>query len=208
MDIQAILADPLVQEIIEALSSWKNKYLDFRLDRYDCEEILENIKNPCYYRLDSGASRIVISHPNWDFVIKIDHAEYENFGACKRELHAFQEAKKIGIEDFLLPIAELIDIGLPNGSLYVQQRAEYLWNNRPLQLCQKIDMAVDSLPADIRFDKMSLVLVAYLVKYFGEEFVRKVLAWSESCGVNDLHGKNCGFVGEAPKLLDYAGFWE
>ena len=210
MDIKKVFSAPYVRELLSLLTSWTAEHPLEYLERWNCEEILDELTTIPFEYAD-GASRIAISHKSWDFVIKIDHCEYGDSDACYRESCIYEDAKKYGVEDALLPIVEWIDIGLPNGSLYIQQKAEYMWKNMPDDLDRKITKIYEDsedVPRDIYFNKTATRYICYLIKYYGEDFVRRMVKWADKCRVNDLHGGNCGFVGETPKLLDYAGFWE
>ena len=210
MDIKKVFSAPYVRELLYLLTSWKAEHSGEYLERWSCGEMLEE-KSNIHFQYNDGASRIAISHETWDFVIKIDHCEYGDVGACYRESCIYEDAKTYGVEEALLPIVEWLDIGLPNGSLYVQQKAEFLWRYMPDDFEREIEQIYrdsEGVPADIDFPKTSTKYICYLIKYYGEEFVRRMVKWAEKCRVNDLHGGNCGFVGETPKLLDYAGFWE
>ena len=210
MNVEKVLDTPYVRELLSLLTSWATEHQGEYLGRWDCEEILDEKSNTNFVQKD-GVSRIAISHETWDFVIKFDHCEYGDVDACNRESRIYEEAKKYGVEKALLPIVEWLDIGLPNGSLYIQQKAEYLWRNMPNDLYDKIEQIYrDSkeVPFDIELSRCTTKCICYLIKFYGEDFVRKMVEWADKCRVNDLHGGNCGFVGEAPMLLDYAGFWE
>lgn len=210
MDLNKVFTAPYVRELLSLLTSWVAENPDTYLERWQCCEMLDEKTTITYFYAD-GASRMAISHKSWDFVIKIDHFEYENGGGCAREVEAYQKAKDYGIEEFLLPIAEWIDIGLPNGCLYVQQKADYTWRSKPDEVSRNIErMYRDSeeVSCDLYLPKTPNKFILYIIEYFGKDFVRRVLDWCDECRVNDLHGQNCGFVGEAPKLLDYAGFWD
>lgn len=210
MNLSRVSTAPYMQELLSLLTSWIDENPDIYLDPCECYEMLDK-KTAITYLYDDGASRMVISHESWDFVIKIDHFEFENKSGCAREVEAYQKAKDYGIEEFLLPIAKWIDIGLPNGCLYVQQKADCTWRDKSDELSRNIKrMCRDSEEVSDKFylPKTPNQFISYIIKYFGEDFVRKVLKWCAECKVNDLHGSNCGFVGEAPKLLDYAGFWD
>jgi hypothetical protein len=211
MNVEKVLDTPYVRDLVDLLTSWANEHPNEYLERWACEEILDEKTNIAFLQRD-GASRIAIFHETWDFVIKFDHCEYNDSGACYREVEAYQKAKEYGIEEFLLPIAEWIDIGLPNGCLYVQQKADYLWRHKPEKLSREIEQIYrdtdDGLLCDLDLPKTPSAFIAYIIKCFGKDFVRRVVKWADKCRVNDLHGGNCGFVGETPKLLDYAGYWE
>lgn len=210
MNVEKVLDTPYVRELIDLLTSWANEHRGEYLKPWICEEILDE-KSNTEFLFGEGCSRVAISHETWDFVIKFDHCEYGDVDACNRESRIYEEAKKYGVEKALLPIVEWLDIGLPNGSLYIQQRADCLWEDVPDDLYDKIEQIYknsEEIPRDIRFSKTSTMYVCYLIKCFGEDFVRRMVEWADKCRVNDLHDGNCGFVGEAPKLLDYAGFWE
>lgn len=210
MNLNKVFTAPYVRELLSLLTSWVAENPNEYLERWQCREMLDEKTTIPYFYAD-GASRMAISHKSWDFVIKIDHCEYEEGGGCAREARAYQKAKDYGIEEFLLPIAEWIDIGLPNGCLYIQQKADYTWVDKPDEVSRNIErMYRDSeeVPYDLDLPRTPSKFILYIIKRFGEDFVRKVLEWCAECRVNDLHGGNCGFIGEAPKLLDYAGFWE
>ena len=138
MDLNKVFTVPYVRELLSLLTSWIAENPDTYLERWHCYDILDE-KTTIPYFYDEGASRMVFSHESWDFVIKIDHFEYESNSGCAREVRAYQKAKAYGIEEFLLPIVEWIDIGLPNGCLYIQQKAEYTWRSKPEKLSHNID---------------------------------------------------------------------
>lgn len=209
MNVEKVLATPYVRELLCLLTSWIAENPNKHLKYWSFEEILDhtNIR----YQYNWGSSRIAISHEKWDFVIKIDHDEWGDVNASAREVFAYQEAKRYGVQEALLPIAEWFDIGLPNGCLYIQQKADYQWSTMPVELDRKILKIYqysEDVPWDIDFNRTNSRYICYLIRCYGEEFVRRMVKWAEKCRVNDLHGSNCGFVDEMPKLLDYAGFWE
>ena len=209
MDMKKVLATPYVRELLYLLTSWTAEHPNEYLERWSCEEMLHEKSNLDFWYND-GASRIAISHATWDFVIKIDHCEYGDVGACYRESCIYEDAKAYGVEKVLLPIVEWLDIGLPNGSLYIQQKAEYLWRNMPDDLERKVEQIYrdsEEVPPDMDLSRCSTRCICYLINFYGKDFVRKMVEWADKCRVNDLHGSNCGFIGEMPKLLDYAGYW-
>ena len=63
------------------------------------------------FSIDEGASRTVISHDSWDFVLKVNTYEYEEEDVNAREECNYTSAKEYEVEDFLLPIKKFYCIG-------------------------------------------------------------------------------------------------
>ena len=57
-----------------------------------------------FFSTDEGASRTVISHDSWDFVLKVNNYEYEEEDVNAREECNYISAKEYEVEDFLLPV--------------------------------------------------------------------------------------------------------
>ena len=166
-----------------------------------------------FFSTNEGASRTVISHESWDFVLKINTYEYEEEDVNAREECNYISAKEYEVEDFLLPVEKFYCEGTLE--FYIQPKITSIYSRTMLT-------STESSSWDIYRDRASekdfISYVGYLnrmpndflricIGYYGAEFMERVCEWAVAQKVNDLHGSNVGFYHGRPVLFDYAGFF-
>lgn len=203
MDIANAIGLPL---ILEKIKEFKSEGL------YDGVEAVEKITGE-FFSLDEGASRAVISHDSWDFVLKINTYEYEEEDVNAREERNYISAKKYGVEDFLLPIEKFYceeDL-----EIYIQPKITSIYSNIIYSSTEKSswDMYKDKaseedfIHCEDYLDRIPDNFLKICLGYYGAEFMERVCEWATTQKINDLHGSNVGFYRGKPVLFDYAGFF-
>lgn len=164
------------------------------------------------FSIDEGASRTVISHDSWDFVLKVNTYEYEEEDVNAREECNYTSAKEYEVEDFLLPIKKFYCIG--SLDFYIQPKITSIYSHMRTS-AEKSSWDIYRNRASEKdfisymdfFDRMPNDFLKICLGYYGAEFMERVCKWATAQKVNDLHGSNVGFYHGRPVLFDYAGFF-
>ena len=201
MDTSNAIGLPLILEKIKEPGSF-----------YDGVEKAEIITGE-FFSFDEGASRAVISHDSWDFVLKVNTYEYECENVNAREARNYTSAKEYGIENFLLPVEKFYcEKGL---EVYIQPKITSIYSQIIHDSTEKSSWDIykdkateeDFFHYRNRLDRMPYDFLKICLGYYGAEFIERVCRWATAQKVNDLHGSNVGFYRGRPVLFDYAGFF-
>lgn len=214
MDIQKILADPIVQSVIKEITANCSDTLGHK-DGYSFIT-RKNICQVCY----EGATKVVFLHNNWDFVIKVPkYYHYRKNNYCQLEVEHYQSAVQFRVEKVLLETKVLTT--LPNDiTLYVQpcfqiDHSSFSRDNRKrATLIKRLnnndyttptrEKALQGMYDSYRIDSLWF---CRLVQLYGKKFARSLEKWSQINEVGDLHSSNVGWYNNKPIILDYAGYY-
>lgn len=181
-------------------------------DIYHALVEVEKITNEIF-SIDEGASRTVISHDSWDFVLKVNTYEYEEEDVNAREECNYTSAKEYKVEDFLLPIKKFYCIG--SLEFYIQPKITSIYSRVMQTSAESPSWDIyrnrisekDFISCVGCLDRMPNDFLKICIGYYGAEFMERVCKWATAQKVNDLHGSNIGFYHGRPVLFDYAGFF-
>ena len=164
------------------------------------------------FSIDEGASRTVISHDSWDFVLKVNTYEYEEEDVNAREECNYTSAKEYEVEDFLLPIKKFYCIGPLD--FYIQPKITSIYSHIRTSTEKSSWDTYRDRASEKDFisyvgclDRMPNDFLKICLGYYGTEFMERVCKWATAQKINDLHGSNVGFYHGRPVLFDYAGFF-
>ena len=169
-----------------------------------------------YYTTDfdicSGAARMVILYKGWAIKIPFEYnasvaARYGNF--CEEEFLNYEYARKEGLEDFFAPCVKCKRVYFGKHiscPVYVMPR---LYVNEPYADSVAENSESKLLDDDEYSGSCDLLnTIEIMSSWWNDEDVKKLLAFCEDNGINDLHYENFGFDKDTdqPYLIDYAGF--
>ena len=181
MNLQAILDNPIVQDIISEIMAHCE---DQTSHGDDYSWLADTIKGLSV--IDRGETKTVLIYQDWDFVIKIpNYYAYSDYDYCKLEEEKYQSAKKFGVEKLLLETAYLITAGCID--LYVQPRFS----------CAATEPRSTRAAARKTHNLENKKIVRIL----------RFEKWSHENQVGDLHRNNVGWLKGKPIILDYSGYY-
>ena len=198
-----------IDEIIDLLNATFNEY-----PAIPCED-MEAFADAHDLYFDSGETRLVLIHNDWDEVIKIPFFDNVSTDYCQIELENYNHAVVAGIERIFLPIrlVRTLDNGLP---IYAQKKYTCSYS-----------MAHHTHPHLVRYKNqprtdltrkgLQKMRDPYRIhggwwdrawQIYGKQFMRVLEDFTQDHEIGDLHGNNIGFLGKFPIILDYAGYFE
>lgn len=209
MDLQAILDNPIVQDIISEITA----QCPDQTSHHDKYVWLEDIVDGLHV-IERGETKTVLIYRDWDFVIKIpNYYSYPTLDYCKLEEEKYQDAKTFNVEKLLLETAYLITAGCID--LYVQPRFSCAATER--QSMRKAAKKTHSLEnkkivhkiAHTTYDgyRIDSVWLARALQLYGKKFFLRFEKWSHKNKVGDLHKNNVGWLKGKPIILDYSGYY-
>lgn len=209
MNLQAILDNPIVQDIISEIMAHCE---DQTSHEDDYGWLADTIKGLSV--IDRGETKTVLIYRDWDFVIKIpNYYAYSDYDYCKLEEEKYQSAKKFGVEKILLETAYLITAGCID--LYVQPRFSCAATEP--QSMRKAARKIHSLEykkivleiQKTTYDgyRINSVWLARALQLYGKKFFLRFEEWTRENRVGDLHGNNVGWLKGKPIILDYSGYY-
>lgn len=193
-------------------------------------EVEKDIINKYWgYDIETGASKVVvIPRSDCPYVIKIPMSgvqmtEYDCDGGeevvakyfkgadsedgwdyCQAEVNYYELAEEAGMEKYFAATIKWKDTkgGYP---LYLQEKVEWFSHVEPSR--KSMDLAKVNCCGDIRLDNVEWI--AAFLDWYGLDEYKKLLAFIENWGINDLHGGNIGYrKNGAPVIFDYSGWNE
>ena len=209
MNLQAILNNPIVQDIISEIMAHCE---DQTSHRDDYEWLADAIKGLSV--IDRGETKTVLIYKNWDFVIKIpNYYAYSNYDYCKLEEEKYQSAKKFGVEKLLLETAYLITAGCID--LYVQPRFSCAATEpQPMRKAARKTHSLEYKKIVLEIQKTTYdgykidsVWLARALQLYGKKFFLRFEEWTRENRVGDLHRSNVGWLKGKPIILDYSGYY-
>lgn len=209
MDLQAILDNPVVQNIISEITARCEDQTSHE-DNYGwLEEVIRDLQV-----IDRGETKTVLIYRDWDFVIKIpNYYAYPQHDYCRLEEQKYWNAKTFGVEKILLETAYLITAGCID--LYVQPRfscsavagepqrkaARKTHNLERRKIVRRIQQTTYD---GYRIDD---VWLARALQLYGKKFFLRFEEWTKKNKVGDLHRNNVGWLKGKPIILDYSGYY-
>lgn len=180
-------------------------------------EDLESLAEELDLRFDCGETRYCLFHHSWERVIKIPRLDYASKDYSEIECNNYTKAKALGIEKIFLPCEYwcTLDCGCPvyvqdkfttdHNSMHRAKRAKNAEKASKVIACKVYHKVRRSLPSDRRYDDAWL---ARAYQIYGKQFFRKLEKFLRENHINDLHGRNVGWKGTQPIILDFAGYDE
>ena len=199
---------------IERIIAELNRRCEFAEIPY---EVLEQLAEELDLRFACGETRYCLLHHSWDRVIKIPRLGYASKDYSEIECNNYIKAKALGIEKIFLPCEYwcTLDCGCPvyvqdkfttdHSSIRRAKRERYTEKASKIIACKVYRRVKRSLPSDRRYDDAWL---ARAYQIYGKQFFRKLEKFLRDNHINDLHGKNVGWKGTQPIILDFAGYDE
>ena len=188
------------------------------LDEYDLNELDEDDINSCCEDkniiFNWGATRFCFTMNGFPYVIKMMNFLETDYDYSADECDLYDKAKEFGVENLLLPI-RMIDTFYHNkvGTifLYKQNKVDNLLsdcshaeNDKIIKECNAQEM-FDILSND-KWSDLRKNCVAWMLKKYPFEVVKRFVQWKNACDVYDLHCANIGFVEDKPVVIDYAPY--
>lgn len=184
---------------------------------------------------DAGATKLVLTPPQADFVIKIPFTgteyvedvengifpyypfeganEPEGWDYCEAELICFNDALSEGVEDYFLPIEF---IGFVQGHpIYIQKKAKTLHDTK---ICYIEGLLKDSneykqaqstkeLCRELDIYCFNAVWLSDFVNHFGKDALKLLDTFLEDYHIYDLHSHNIGYTLDGvPVIIDYGDY--
>ena len=183
------------------------------------------------FEVFTGASKVVLSFMDTDFVIKIpfngtldavydddtdDFCDYNfvpfygrdgDWDYCNTEVERFQAALDEKVDECFI---ETVYIGSVNNyPIYVQELVD-MYDSREFtyETSNKADdlEKTSSLCKSNHFNCFHTNWLTDARKYYGEEFLIKLLKFVKDYDIRDLHGGNLGYSCGRPVIVDYASY--
>lgn len=167
------------------------------------------------YKVDSGASKVVLVFENSDYVVKIPFkGEYCAFSGarvgedeygwdyCASEQFFYRKAIEAGLEDFFM---ETIFIGkFEDHPIYLQKKVSvYGYNSETKSSESSKEIFVSKFRhSEIQNEDFGGILI----DYYGVERVNQLVEFLSEVGISDLHSSNVGIRANRPVLFDYSGY--
>ena len=184
----------------------------------------------------TGASKVVLHFEGTDFVIKIpfngtEEACYEDDGEfydeyefvpfsgageywddncwdyCSIEVERFQAALDEKVDECFLETKYVGSVN--NYPIYAQKFAEiYCYGDRDYEHSNKADdlNKTSSICSSHHVKCFHTNWLTDVRKYYGEEFLLKLLCFIKDYEIRDLHSENFGYINGRPIIIDYASF--
>ena len=219
--------DLYLDELTE--ENYQDRLIDPLMDAVDRELLPE-------FEIFTGASKVVLSFMDTDFVIKIPfngtvdsvydeetddycYSEFVPFcGAgeyyednawdyCNLEVERFQAALDEEVDECFV---ETIYIGSVNHyPIYAQELVEmYDYSEHDFENSNKAD-ELEKTSSLCKSNKVQCFHTNWLTdarKYYGEDFLIKLLKFIDNYCISDLHSGNLGYICGRPMIVDYASF--
>ena len=210
---------------------YSNPYFKKALDLImrDCwrdmeEDDFEAIADRCDCEWHNGASKFVLTHKSWDFVLKIPfYGDGATINYCAKELQDYQEiCEKYPMIAPLFAKIEFLDV-YGEMPVYAQEKVNTIFSDWLGDIsCEDYyglrDKTYDRIRADeefaivcnnarrARLNKMFCELIA---ETFGLIVLKLFAKWIMESNQGDLHNSNVGFTAnEKPIVFDYSGFYD
>ena len=209
--------------------NYEYKLMDELYEAVD-REMLPNFE--CF----TGASKVVLHFEETDFVIKVPfngteepcceddgefYDEYEfipfsgtggywddnRWDYCNVEVKRFQAALDEKVNECFLETKYIGSVN--NYPIYAQKFAEiYCYGDRDYEHSNKADdlNKTSSICSSHHVECFHTNWLTDVRKYYGEEFLLKLLCFIKNYRIRDLHSENFGYIDGRPIIIDYAGF--
>jgi len=224
-------------EILEYLDKHSNACMD---DDF-CEEnfwsyIDKSIIEDCDAEVNYGATKLVFSFKDTDFVIKIpffgsyeeeycsdesdNEDEYnEYYGYCFKEFSgapldndwnycaAESEIYKLAKEEGIEDLfAKTEFLGRVNDLFVYTQEKAEMFDYCKTTLSKEDSISIQKKMKDISSPIRSEVWVYDFINYYNEELFDELCAFLNKYEINDMHSGNIGYIEDRPVLVDYSAF--
>ena len=213
-----------INEILDALKNGVYEDLDESQFYYDVvQPFADSYTKP--YQYDTGATKGVLLFKDLGFVIKIPFCRnsdtYDEYyeccdyftGAdadngwdyCEAEAYKYNRAELEGLNECFAKCEKIAEIdGYP---IYIQEYAEiYRFMEDKTPHNEEETSQVSSICNSKGFYIFNLDWLSDVFYYFGEKVFYKLLDFIDLVGINDLHDKNIGYIGDRPVLVDYSSY--
>jgi hypothetical protein len=153
------------------------------------------------FHIVEGLTKMTIILENEDFVLKIPFSRgYDNakfIDHCKKEVEVYKDAEDEGLEGFF---AECGYVGKFNGEkVYAMIRADVSEDDYDEMSCRNLSQeeisSLDSLE----------IFIENLKNYYGDVIAEAMEDFIDEECIDDFHGGNVGFIGNAFVCIDYSG---
>lgn len=174
------------------------------------------LKNELQYNY--GETRCVIWDKSWDFVLKIPRYSYASYDYCALEVEHYKSAIEYGVARICLPIEPIYT---SNTGIVIYKQTRYSFDCREASYNKYNDYLkrknIPNNPYGIRqkvqntcYDgsRINNEWLARVIQLYGKKFVQSMVKWIAVNSINDLHGRNTGYLNNKPIILDYAGYKE
>ena len=176
---------------------------------------------------NNGATKLVLTPPEEDFVIKIPFCgdsfsdsgellffegaeEPDGWDYCLAELLIYNEALSFGVERFFLQTER---IGYIHGHpIYVQKKANvfgetnHVYKDYSLEQRQKARKICDEVGFDSR--PSTLGWTSDFLDCYSKKDLKSLNDFIKTFHINDLHCDNLGYLNGSPVIIDYASYHE
>lgn len=188
-------------------------------DDWSIRKVLQDFcaKNELQY--SNGETRYAIWDKSWDFVLKIPRYSYVEHDYCALEVEHYKSAIEYGVARICLPIEPVytshtgiviykqIRYSFDCREAYRNKYSDYLErknipNHCRHSICQKVQNACYD------GDRINDEWLARVIQLYGKKFIQSMVKWIAVNSINDLHGRNTGYLNNKPIILDYAGYKE
>lgn len=165
--------------------------------------------------MDCGMTKMVLSCPEWDYVIKIPFICDTSLGAeidyCEVEAMNYELAEKFGLEHHFaackrLPAYHFCSVDY-DGDFAVIDIPLYMMEFAEVDEIATEDLCSDCYicdSADFSDDQKDAARI--FSNYYTDSEVEDLVAFIDDNGINDIHGLNVGYIGGFPVLIDYSGY--
>lgn len=188
------------------------------LDEYDLNELDESdvseYSNDNNIIFQYGATRFCFLKEGLSYVIKMMNFLQTDYDYSADECDLYNKAKEFGVENLLLPIemvGKFYHDKVGTILLYKQNKVDNLLcdcnhaeNDKIIKECDAQEMFY--ILSHDKWSDLRKNCVAWMLKKYPFEVVKRFIQWKNACDVYDLHCANIGFVEDKPVVIDYAPY--
>lgn len=192
-------------------------------------KIFDHLPDDFKYDWNEGASKLVITPYNADYVIKIPYngryhgspKEFDQFLSANRSDNYFWDYcltetliwRLAKVEKVHKVFAKERMIGMINGHpIYIQQRVEVFTDSDTYYLDDENKKEKTKTYCErkglITFYEEALGWQADALEYYGPKQFDKIMSFIQRNEIGDFHNSNLGYIGNRPVFLDYSDFFE
>lgn len=196
-------------------------WLNPEMDSWEVSQTIREARGGELAKVYSGASKMVLLFPGDDFVVKYSSDRDGDKGDCDEamdEWTLYTLACEEGL-GHLFPTTEyLFTI---NGINFVaQQKIDFSAYNAPVakeRAYHKIARTVSRKHLERATEELGKGSERYrrevnslwagmIISLYGKEVCKRLCAFIQTHGINDLHEENVGYLHDRPVILDFSGY--
>jgi hypothetical protein len=159
--------------------------------------------------LCAGATRCAIVDDDYDWIVKFNLNDEYKIDYCATEAKVYANADKYGVKDMLVPCIALGSWVCSEGfvwKLYAYRRITRAYSSDIYSsFTPEENNIINRYESSPLIEKSKCVVVS-LWREWGQEKMDKLNALCEDWDINDLHGRNIGYLEDRLVIFDYAGF--